>query len=116
MSETKSKLFTRKHPKPGVWATNYEKKTYKLADREILEVSNPKLIKILKEDPEIKEYQPETDVEAPMPFDEMDVERLKQEAAKRKIDISGMSKSGELIDALKKYDKENSKKENDQGE
>ena len=124
MSDKKEQLFTRNHPDAGVWAFLHQKDAkdkgikYTLTDREILATSDEKLIKILKADPEIKEFIADKDTEAPKPYASMNIEELKKAADEKTppIDHTKLENAGELIDALNAHDKSNSTSENDPGE
>lgn len=118
------KLFVRKHPDAGVYGICWKKRQIEIKNREIFSTDDKELIKVFKSDPEIMEFTPPEDEEGKesevLDYYEMSERDLIAICKKREL-VDEYFKVGdfsieELVQTLKKYDKENSDPKNDPGE
>lgn len=114
MSNYEPKKFVRKHPSPGVYGIKYKRRHIEIKDRQIFITGDEGLKKIFADDPEIIEFQPEPYDQDPKGYKDMTSEALKNTLQERHLKVP--STDLEAISSLKKYDEENSKAKNDQGE
>ena len=98
---------------PGVYSLTFKDRRINIKDREIFVTGDEKLIKFFETDPEIVEFKPEDELEAPKVYSDLSKDELKAELTKRKLEADSIEKA---IEVLKADDKEKSSSKNDPGE